>query len=191
MPDQGMNSFPYRPNNNENKVMEDQKPLVLRVYDVRPFNWVNRNMEYVFAMIASTSKQIFPRMNWNGNSGVTRANVLQTSLTLDSGATIHFFSNQELLQAIKKSDNLMTIHCGGTTFDQTMIGCLRDELKHLPLPKGEVCVAKDRIANLLSMGKLGKEGYRVQMDSDVENAINVFNEDGSYIKLVCVNDGLY
>ena len=29
------------------------------------------------------------------------------------------------------------------------------------------------------------------MDSDVENAINVFNEDGSYIKFVYVNDGLY
>ena len=29
------------------------------------------------------------------------------------------------------------------------------------------------------------------MDSDVENIINVFNEDGSCIKFVCVNDGLY
>ena len=60
-----------------------------------------------------------------------------------------------------------------------MIGCLCYELKHLPLPKGEVCVAKDGITNLLSMGKLLKEGYRVQMDSEVENSINVFNEDGS------------
>ena len=33
-----------------------------------------------------------------------------------------------------------------------------------------------------------KEGYCVQMDSDVENSINVFNEDGLYIKFVCVND---
>ena len=83
------------------------------------------------------------------------------SLALDSGATIHSFSNQELFQAIKKSDNLMTINCGGSTFDQSMIGRLRDELKHLPLPKGEVCIAKDGIANLLSMGKLVKEGYRM------------------------------
>ena len=29
------------------------------------------------------------------------------------------------------------------------------------------------------------------MDSGVENAINVYNEDGSYIKFVCVQDGLY
>ena len=72
-----------------------------------------------------------------------------------------------------------------------MVGYLRNELKHLPLPKGEVCIAKDGIENLLSMAKLVKEGYRVQMDSDVENSINVFNEDGLYIKFVCVNDGLY
>ena len=29
------------------------------------------------------------------------------------------------------------------------------------------------------------------MNSDIENTINVYNEDGSYIKFVCVNDGLY
>ena len=66
----------------------------------------------------------------------------------------------------------MTIHCGESLFNQAMIGCLRDELKHLPLPKGELCVAKDGIANLLFMRKLVKEGYHVQMDSDVENVIN-------------------
>ena len=69
----------------------------------------------------------------------------------------------------------MKVHFGGTTFDQVLTGRLRDELKHLLLPKGDVCIAKDGIANLLSMGKLVKEGYRVQIDSDVENAINVFN----------------
>ena len=97
-----MNSFSHRSNNNGDEVVEDQKPSVHRVYDARPFNWVRPNMEYVFAMIESTSKQIFPRMNWNGNSGVTRANVPQTSFALDSSATIHFFqqsrtftSNQE------------------------------------------------------------------------------------------------
>ena len=59
-------------------------------------------------------------------------------------------------------------------------------MKYLPLPKGDVCIAKDGIANLLSMGKMVKEEYRVTMDSDVENAINDFNEDRSYIKFVCV-----
>ena len=72
-----------------------------------------------------------------------------------------------------------------------MVGGIRNELKHLPLPKGKICIAKDGIANLLSMGKLVKEGYQVTMDLDVENTINVYNDDGSYIKFVCVQDGLY
>ena len=41
------------------------------------------------------------------------------------------------------------------------------------------------------MGKVVEEGYRVTMDSDVKNAINVYNEDGSYIKFICVQNGLY
>ena len=36
-----------------------------------------------------------------------------------------------------------------------------------------------------------KERYRVQMDSNVENPINVFNEDGLYIQFMCIQDGLY
>ena len=62
-----------------------------------------------------------------------------------------------------------------------MIGCLQDELNHLPLQKGDIYIAKDGIANLLSMGKMMKEGYWVTMNSDVENTIVFFNEDGSYI----------
>ena len=85
-----MNPFSYRPNNNEDEAMEDQKSSVLRMYDAGPFSWVRPNMEYVFAMIESTGRQLFPRMNWKGNSGLTRANVPQLSLALDSGATIHF-----------------------------------------------------------------------------------------------------
>ena len=72
-----------------------------------------------------------------------------------------------------------------------MVGRIHNKLKHLPLSRGKICIAKDGIASLLFMGKLVKEGYRVTMDSDVENAINVYNEDGSYIKFVCVQDGLY
>ena len=40
-------------------------------------------------------------MNWVGGSGLTRENVSQTSLDIDSGTTIHFFSNKELLHLIE------------------------------------------------------------------------------------------
>ena len=158
--------------------------------DARPFAYVGKNIECVFAMIELKSKQIILNMGWMCGSGLTRANVPQTSLVIDSGATIHFFSNEELLQSIKAT-KAMKIHCGGSTFDRAMIGHIRNELKHLPLPRGKICIIKDRIANLLLMGKLVKEGYRVTMYSDGENAINVYNDDVSYIKFVCVQDGLY
>ena len=64
-------------------------------------------------------------------------------------------------------------------------------MKHLPLPKEKFCTTKDGISNLLSMGKLVKEEYQVTMNSDVENVINVYNKDNSYIKFVCVQGGLY
>ena len=85
----------------------------------------------------------------------------------------------------------MKIHCGGSTFDQCMAGRIRKELEHLPLPRKKICIATNGIANLISMGKLVKEGYRVTMDSDVENAISVYNDDVSYIKFICIQNGLY
>ena len=128
-------------------------------------------------MIKSKSKQIVPNMSWICSSSLTRANVPQTSLATDSGASIHFFSNQDLLQSIKAT-KLMRIHYSGTTFDQAMIGRIHNELKPLLSLRGRNRIAKDGIAYLLAMGKLVKEGYQVTMDSDVENAINVYNKMG-------------
>ena len=160
------------------------------MYDAQPIAWVGQNIKYVFAMIESTSRQIIPNMNWMGRNGRTRANISQISLATDIGATGHFFSNPKLLRSIK-TIKTTKIHCGGTSFDQCEAGLIRKELQHFPLPRKKIFLAKDEIANLLSLGKLVKESFRVTMDSDVENAINVYNEDGLYIKFVCVQDGLY
>ena len=159
------------------------------MYDTLPFSWVGRHIEYVFAMLESR-RQIIPNMSWIGGNGKTRANVSQTSLAINSGATVHFFSNKELLQSIKPIKK-MKIHCGGSIFDQCMAGRICKELQHLPLPRKKMYIATDGIANLLSMGRLVEEGFHVTMYSDVENAINVYNEDWSYIKFVCVQNGLY
>ena len=109
---QGINPISYWPNNNEDLVVENQKTLLLRMHDAGPFTWVEQNIEYVFAMIELKSKQIIPNMGWMYGSGLTRENVPQTSLAIDSGATIYFFSNEELLQSIKAT-NATKIHCGG------------------------------------------------------------------------------
>ena len=93
---QGIKAFSQRHNNEEDISSGKQKSLLLRVIDTISFPWINGKIEYVFAMIES-SRQIIPSMNWVGGSGQTRANVSQTSLAIDSAATVHFFSNKELL----------------------------------------------------------------------------------------------
>ena len=82
LPGPGIDPFSCRPNNTVDKVVENQKPSILRMYDALPFSWVGQNIEYVFAMIESTSKQIIPNMSWLGVNGRTRANVSQTSLAI-------------------------------------------------------------------------------------------------------------
>ena len=89
------------------------------MYDAGPFAWVGKNIEYVFAMIESKSKEIVPNMSWMCGSGMARMNVPQTSLAIDSGATIHFFSNKDLLQSVKAT-KAVKIHCDRSTFDQAI-----------------------------------------------------------------------
>ena len=96
---QGINAFSRGHNNNEDIITGKQKSLLLRIIDAISFPWIGGKIEYVFAMIES-GRQIIPSMNWVGGSGVTRANVSQTSLAIDSGATVHLFSNKELLEFI-------------------------------------------------------------------------------------------
>ena len=91
------------------------------MYDVGQCAWVEQNIEYVFAMIESRSKEIIFNMSCICGSGLTRANVPQTSLGIDSGATIHFFSNKDLLQPVKAIKSVK-IHCGRSTFNQAMVG---------------------------------------------------------------------
>ena len=79
--------------------------------DAGPFAWVGQNIEYIFAMVESRSKEIILNMSWICGSGLTSANVPQTSLAIDSGATIHFFSNEDLLRSIKAT-KLVKIHYG-------------------------------------------------------------------------------
>ena len=122
---------------------------------------------------------------------MTRANVQQTSLVLDSGVTIHFFSNADLLYMLQenKESEKYTVHCGGQSSKHGTMGRLKNELQHLPLLKEEICLYTDGVANLLSMSSLVKEGYRIQIDSDVENAINFCNEDGLYVNQIQVCRG--
>ena len=110
--------------------------------------------------------------------GMTRANVPQNTLALDSGASVHFFSNKNLMEKCYELGRASTIHCGGISSSYSTVGILNKELKKLPLPQGPVYVTKNGISNLVSLSKLAKD-YRIVMNTKIENAFFVFNDDGS------------
>ena len=81
------------------------------------------------------------------------------------------------------------IHCDGKSWRHTKTGELCNDLKSPPLPQGEALLAKDGIANLLSLAEMTKL-YIVCFDSTMENAFYVFKDDGSYIKFERRKNGL-
>ena len=66
-------------------------------------------------------------------SGLARVNVFQTSLAIHSGATIHFFSNEDLLQSVKVT-KAMKIDCGGSRFDHIIVGRIHNKLRNPTSP---------------------------------------------------------
>ena len=135
----------------------DQQSSILRTYDVEN-GLTEDEIDVVLGVIAgrtiqelSPPGQLFANIKGLKNGIMTRANVPQTVLVLDSGATIHFFSNENMMKNIHDGPEPLIIHCGGKSWNQYAIGELCDDLKHLPLPQGSMYIAKDGIGNLLSL----------------------------------------
>ena len=94
------------------------------------------------------------------------------------------------MKNIHDGDEPVKIHCGGKPWHQYAVGELCNELKYIPLPQGPMYITKDGIGNLLSLAQLTKH-YQTTLDTKIESLFYVYNEDGSYIKFECRNDGLY
>ena len=80
-------------------------------------------------------------MNWSGSSGVTRTKVPQTSLALDSGATIHFFQQSRIYtpNQEEQSFNEDSLWWNNIRSSNDRPLTQQIELKHLPCRK-ERCV---------------------------------------------------
>ena len=139
-------------------------------------------------------KQIFPSISHKSRSGstrtVTRGNIPLNCLVLDSGATVSILANIEFLKNIFTTKRPLTIHCGGDSIVANQAGSLCDGLEDLPLPKNGYFHHKNGLANLLSLGLIAKE-FRVVLDTSIDNAFYIFNDDGSYIRFECQPNGLY
>jgi hypothetical protein len=127
--------------------------------------------------------------SWGDN--VDRRFSAATSIALDSASSIHLFKDRSLLDNIEADDKKkMKVQTTDSTFHVNDIGKLCTSLKSLPLPHDGYYFYPKGVANILSLALLAKT-KRVVMDTAIENAFYVFNEDGSYVKFVPSNNGMY
>jgi hypothetical protein len=116
---------------------------------------------------------------------------VNTSIALDSASSIHLFKDRSLLNNIKVDNkNNPKVRTTDSTFQVNDIGEICDTLKSLPLPSEGYYYYPKGVANKLSLALLAKT-KRVVMDTAIENAFYVFNEDGSYIKFIPSINGIY
>ncbi|OEU06188.1 hypothetical protein FRACYDRAFT_255934, partial [Fragilariopsis cylindrus CCMP1102] len=115
----------------------------------------------------------------------------RATIALDSGSSIHLFKDAFLLEDIH-SDAAKSI--GVRTTDSNFrvddIGRLCNDLNTLPLPSDGYYYYPTGVVNILSLAMVA-ETKRVVMDSAIDNAIYVFNEDGTYVRFAKTSNGMY
>ena len=125
-----------------------------------------------------------------GDTKVHRGSIPLNTLVLDSGATVNLMNNPAFLKNITETSTAITIHCGGATVSNNQVGEICDELRNLPLPHTGYFFHPTGVANLLSLARVSKE-HRVCLDTSIENAFYVYDDDGSYIKFELNKNNLY
>jgi hypothetical protein len=115
----------------------------------------------------------------------------RATIALDSGSSIHIFKDSFLLTDIQSDEkHSIGVRTTDSKFRVNDIGRLCTDLNALPLPSEGYYYYPKGVANILSLAMVAST-KRVVMDSAIDNAIYVFNEDGSYIRFACTSNGMY
>jgi hypothetical protein len=115
----------------------------------------------------------------------------QASIALDSGSSIHIFKDAFLLSNIgTDSKHSINVRTTDSKFKINQIGRLCNDLELLPLPSDGYYFYPKGVANILSLAMIA-ETKRVVMDTAIDNAFYVFNEDNTYIRFSRSNNGMY
>ena len=133
-------------------------------------------------------KEIYPVIPSEGERSdnkkcYSHRKVHQDYLLMNSGFSLILIFNEELLEKISTLDAPTGIHDGGNNFKSDQLGSLTKALEHLPLPKDGYYFYLEMVTNLA----LISDEYRVAMDTEIDNAIYVFNDYRTYIKFSCTN----
>ena len=108
----------------------------------------------------------------------------QSWILMDSGSTIHLFTNGDLLTNIRKAsagENITVNTSAGS-----LTTCMQGDLHGF----GTVWYEPKGIANVLSLGLITLQ-LRTTMDTSIDNAINVHKQDGTIRRFGLSNTGLY
>jgi hypothetical protein len=115
----------------------------------------------------------------------------RATIALDSGSSIHIFKDAFLLTDIQSDDKRsIGVQTADSKFRVNNIGCLCDDLNLLPLPSDGYYFYPKGVANILPLAMIAEE-KRVVMDTAIDNAFYVFNEDGTYIRFSRTPHGMY
>jgi hypothetical protein len=115
----------------------------------------------------------------------------RASVALDSGSSIHIFKDAFLLDGIViDNTNSINVRTTDSKFKVNQIGRLCADLDMLPLPSTGYYFYPKGVANILSLAMIA-ETKRVVMDTAIDNAFYVFNEDGTYIRFSRTTNGMY
>ena len=103
--------------------MGDQELSIFRTYDAE--NGLTKDeIDFVLGVIAGRTRQeisppgqLFANLKGLKNRIMTGANVPQTVLVLDSGVTIHFFGNQNMMKNTYDGPERLRTHCYGKSWN--------------------------------------------------------------------------
>jgi hypothetical protein len=115
----------------------------------------------------------------------------RTTIALNSGSSIHIFKDSFLLTDIHADD---TRSIGVCTTDSKFwlnnIGRLCNDLNTLPLPSEGYYFYPKGVANILSLAMIA-DSKRVVMDTAIDDAIYVLNQNGTYGRFSRTPNGMY
>lgn len=111
----------------------------------------------------------------------SRANHHKHTMVIDSGASGSIIFNQELLENKIKLDSAREFSAGGNDIQFDTMGSLNKVFEYLPLPKDGYYHDQKAVANLISMARAADE-FTIKMNTEVDDAIYVFDEQGKYLR---------
>ena len=108
---------------------------------------------------------------------------LKQWLLFDTASTTHLVSNPKLVNNICTNSHSQGVISNGGQLDIKETATLNGV--------GDVPFSEEGIANLLSMAKLIDDGFRIFIDTDIEDAIFVYTPNGRVNKFIRSKNGLY